>query len=248
MFWTHFFDLVGKILSILVMVGMALLMRGFGWRGQLAPFVVVGLGSGFLAWILLFRPASSMVYARIRLRTHLSWTESQQASFLFSPVLRVWRWYPTLQVRDLPEADRSDAVMSYLKAIKAQEAKEWLQWKASGWTKKVHTALEILSVIVCGILTFTHMPPASWVSELQSRLSDDGTYSPMVTLVLCAVPVSLLFRIFDPGTNDRVTRIGVTENQIVEQSGVASVIPATALIHQIDNRSDDEKYGPAGQS
>lgn len=247
--WTHIFDLIGKILSFAVMLCVFWVLMESGWKGKehVFLFMTVGSFSLLLVWSLVFRPLSSMVYARVRLSARLSWAQANAASILFSPWIPVPTWHTALHVLDLPVNERAAAIMMKAEEVRAKQTAEWRQWKASGWTRKTHTALEIIAVILCVILTFAHLPPASWISDLQARFLADGSYSPVLTILLCAAPVGLLFRLMRPRGDVRTLSVVNDEHANTESpKGIAqnmlNIEPA-----QPDSRTEAERYGPPGQ-
>lgn len=250
LFWSHFFDLVAQLFGLAVAVAIMVFFEEFEWG------FVLGLGAGFAAWFYVFRPLSAWMYARLSLKTQLTWQNAKAATTLFSP--SIWsgmEWHPMKEVRYLPDEERSIAIMRKVSMVREMRKRKWQGWISSGWLKKAHTAASIAVVFVAAAFSFAHLPPASWISELQMRLFREDSYSPLLTTLLCALPFSLILKWLDPGHVDcepdtKITRV-VNGKPLPLEDGLTNANDEHRISEEqpsTDKRSGVEKYGPPGSA
>jgi len=196
MIWTHFFDLLGKIAGIALTVTAAIYFgpdKGSGQKISPVEFGAFLLAGGFI-WFELFRPLSSWLYVRISLRTRLSWHEARQASSLFSPVRDLTTWYPMTEVKSLPENERVPAIMAKIGKLSANYQLRSRDWKSAPLPIRIIRVVIYILIIGCAIGVVANVPPFDQLAAMQAGWFDDGTYSPMLSIIITTLPLGLLLR------------------------------------------------------
>lgn len=128
---------------------------------------------------------------------------------LFSPVRDLLRWHPLWEVRHLPEAERVAAIEEAMAQLQAEQQAKAAQLRAAPALSHAIRWLNVAVIIAAVALTAAHLPPASWVSELQARVFN-GEYYPMLTGVILAAPVITLLKALELATAPR--KITIIEN------------------------------------
>ena len=127
MFYSHIWDLLLKLASLIAIIILFVALRGEERLGSLGVpagatvFVVVGVAA--ILWTAVYRQGLSTIaawlYARVNLGAALSLAEARQLARLFQLDLSL-KWVPLKEVRQLPRSERRDALMVALRALAPQ--------------------------------------------------------------------------------------------------------------------------------
>lgn len=186
MFLTHFYDLLAKFASLAIVVCILIASGGSLPWGMTA----VAFGVAFGSWWFLFRPFSSMVYARMSLGTRLSFYQAKRASALFSPVLNLTKWNPMRHVASLPESERTGSIVSASDELLAYYDARAAQWREAPPLARLLRVVLWLLVGGSVIGALSNIPPFSWISDMQAHLLG-GKYYLIITVVVSALPFGL---------------------------------------------------------
>ncbi len=252
-FFSHIFDLLAKVLSFALFCLLIYSLGGEVKEDRQMAAVIFGPLS-ILFYVFVARPVSSWLYAAQRLDTRLTWSQARQACGVFCPMLTL-EWKPMHHVETLPESERAAAIMKGLVEFRAEQAasrRERLDaWVGASALGKALTVMKYVGFVVGVVLTLMNLPPASWISEFQSRFWD-GRYSPMVTMCVLGIGVAIVITILE-GLLLPPQQIEMQESEAPPaQPRFTSLQPSTPhvaaapVVAVKDDRTDLEKYGPPG--
>lgn len=208
--YTHFYDLICKAIALVVplflMIALTPLGKGKGvssvWLTSM--FVIVAA-----LWWFLMRPISSWLYARLSLRTCLSWAQAKRASVLFSPVRDFSNWLPSKDVRSLPEDKRVGALMERADSlIECHETKASL-WRNSPVTLRIYRVLSWLLILGGIVAALGNFPPFHLMTGIQEQIFD-GSYYPFLNVFVGVIPGAIWLNILTRKVETRTVITQVT--------------------------------------
>lgn len=121
MLWSHGWDLLLKVMWLIAAPVLVVLLRIDEWPQKigLTSGKVIGI-IGVALWILIYRQGLSTIaawlYARLSLGAPVSLSEAHKLRRLFQTDLS-FKWVPLKDVKQLPKAQRRDAVLAALATV-----------------------------------------------------------------------------------------------------------------------------------
>lgn len=250
LFWTHIFDLLAKLAGMALTMAMFLLsVPNPPAKGHPLLFILCFL-AGILIWWFALRPMSSWLHARLRLGAPLSWAQAKRASMLFSPVRDMLHWHPMWEVRQLPAQTRAAAIEKFMDQLQAEQEEKAARLRAAPALSHAFRWLQWVVLAVAVVLTFAHLPPASWVSEFQAQILD-GAYHPILTFLIVALPVAGILRWLEHATApSKITVVNtpLSANETETPLAAMSSTPATTITPPIEKEqldpNDHTRFAP----
>lgn len=208
MAWTHTYDLLIKLLLMVVIILFCIpvpdLLEAEGITlsgGNLGAVMILTIILLFAcAYHFLLRTLSSYLYARFTLKMPISYAEAKPLNKAFTTLVPMGKWLPMRELLLYPPEDRYRQALTTVYGYEAMEAElDRMIREKSGRPPFSKTAFEIVAVsvaILCAIIGMANFPPASYLSRMQGSLLGDGRYYPLVNiLILCIPPFLILYRI-----------------------------------------------------
>ena len=189
MAWTHLFDLIAKLLTIAIAIGLIVVTDGTMGRDTFNWLIPVFFAIPALIWWLLLRPLSSWCYARFRLGVNLPFREAKRASILFSPVVNFTRWSPLLHLRTLDAPARMEALLDAVDEVCAYYEGRRQEWRAAPLRAKALRAAFWLSLPYLIGATNKAWWPFDWLALLEHKLFG-GDY-PLINVMVLWVSMAL---------------------------------------------------------
>ena len=124
LFYSHWLDLIGKLLSLTLFLGFLIKTGLIETTTQVMArtpnpdfFAVVFLLAILIAYyLILHRPiidvAATSLYVRTRFGVKVSWSEAKQLRKLFCLNMRTLQWHPMKHVRSLPVDQRLSTLVA----------------------------------------------------------------------------------------------------------------------------------------
>jgi hypothetical protein len=203
LFWTHFYDLICKLISILIAVALALgIALPLHFSSHVTGLCVGGsvVVFGLPIYVYGLRTLGSMLYCRFSLGARFSFSQARQLDRVLSPLVPLL-WCDLREIKGVPESEK------FSEALRLAEAwrHERQQFKAdrdqrlgeqTGLFKLVRGSLMVLMLIGFG-MGYLVIPPFDKLAELQASFGDDHKYSPLLNGLLGALLPGILVRILD---------------------------------------------------
>jgi hypothetical protein len=126
--YTHIYELlyrIGGLLITVLFVAEVLDTLGRGLPAALFAIIFLGCCVG-MAYLLLKTTGwiPTFLYIRLTLLAKVSPSDAGKLSFLFDGSLENGKWYPLLEIKDLPSASRRDALFQFAKKIATKDGQE----------------------------------------------------------------------------------------------------------------------------
>ncbi|HEV8509657.1 MAG TPA: hypothetical protein VGQ48_04300 [Gemmatimonadales bacterium] len=125
LFYSHIWDLLLKLTWLFAVVVLLVDLHVAEWLQKIGVpsdyTVPTAIGVGTVLWISVYRQGlstiASWLYATVNLGAGVSLSDARQLARLFQLDLSL-KWVPLKEVKQLPKADRKDALLAALERLR----------------------------------------------------------------------------------------------------------------------------------
>lgn len=196
MTWTHIYDFVSKILSLLITVFIIIFINDYVKLGFFIFLLILLL---FIAiYILLFRTLATYLYCRYTLKMSLRYSQAKNLNDAFTPLISAnMEWLPMKELRDIDNPNKYQLALDIYNKwdeSKKEKRKQQIQaFKNSKLIIKISGILLIIIFLYLIIAVFANLPPSNYLTEFYCKAFDTNRYYPMFNLILLFIPVVLVY-------------------------------------------------------
>ena len=202
-FWTHIYDLLMKVISLIATAAIVIcIVQSLHLTRHVVGLIAASsvLVIGIPLYLFIFRTIGSLLYCRISLRAKFSFSEARQFDSVLAPMIPQL-WCPLTEVREVAEQEK------FAEALRRAEfwKQERVQFKLdravrlgeqTGTFRLVRGVLMALTFIGFAMGFFV-IPPFDKLADFQASFGDDHKYSPMLNGILGGLLPGIILRILD---------------------------------------------------
>lgn len=200
MFFTHIFDIIFKLISIIISIfGILILIEFF--NDALAAFIFSFVFS-ILLYILIFRTIASLLYARFYLKMELNYLQAKELNKALSPIFSLGnKWLPLLEIKEIESDYKYETALKIIENWKQEQKTEQQQIKQNFNEASLKT--KVLTVTMYGLVlyvfvaVFMHWYPMNLLNDFYMKLFNTNEYYPMLNGMITALPIILIFKMID---------------------------------------------------
>ncbi len=200
MFWTHTYDLIVKVVILLLSLLILIQIPFFEQHGIIC--ITTSLMLFYFTYYFFFRTLSTFFYCRFTLKMNVSLSQAKQLNDAFSPVSPFnMKWLP------MDEIKRLDDSVKFVEALKIYKSwnEESIRNKKERILniKKVTLKIKLLKVlyfILVGYFItagFLNLPPANFLTDIMNNIFESDGYNPILNSCILILPISLIFRLIN---------------------------------------------------
>jgi hypothetical protein len=200
MFFTHIFDIIFKLISIIISIFGILILIEF-YNDALAAFIISFVFS-ILLYGLIFRTIASLLYARFYLKMELNYLQAKKLNIALSPLFSLGnKWLPLLEIKEIESDYKYETALKLIENWKQEQKTEQQQIKQNFNEASLKT--KVLTIIMYGLVlyiflaVFMHWYPMSLLNEFYMNLFNTNEYYPMLNGMITALPIILIFKMID---------------------------------------------------
>ncbi len=200
MFFTHIFDIIFKLISIIISIFGILILIEF-YNDALAAFIISFVFS-ILLYGLIFRTIASLLYARFYLKMELNYLQAKKLNIALSPLFSLGnKWLPLLEIKEIEADYKYETALKIIENWKLEQKKEQQQIKQNFNDASIKT--KILTIIMYGLVlyvftaVFMHWYPMNLLNDFYMDLFNTNEYYPMLNGMITALPIILIFKMID---------------------------------------------------
>ncbi len=200
MIWTHIYDLILKLVTLLLSI---IIMIQFPFSQNYAVIsIIIGVILFFVSYHYFIRTLATYLYCKMTLRMNVNFSEAKQLNNAFSPLFSLhMQWLPMTEIKSLNDSKKYDAALDIYKRWDEEKKKERAQhmqdFKSSGKWTKILTITMYCFVVYFVVATFMNLPPADFVTEVYCRIFSTDNYYPILTGLVLVLPTILIFKRID---------------------------------------------------
>jgi hypothetical protein len=202
MVWTHFFDLLFKLISIIptFIIAIAAMMPYYTDEGPGILSVLLILAFWYVIYKYLFRTLSTYLYCRISLKMKVSFEEARQLNEAYTPIFGM-KWLPMKELRNARNIDKYQVALGIFRAWDEERRQDrqqtWAEFNHSGLGTRALTVLKYLLIVYFCIAVINGWPPADFLISVYCRLFDTERYYPALIMIILILPVVWIFKAID---------------------------------------------------
>jgi hypothetical protein len=202
MVWTHFFDLLFKLISIIptLFIIITVMFPIFADEGSVILLVVFMLGFWYVIYKYLFRTLATYLYCRISLKMKVSFEEARQLNEAYTPIFGM-KWLPMKELRNARNIDKYQVALGIFRAWDEERRQDrqqaWAEFNHSGLGTRALTVLKYLLIVYFCIAVINGWPPADFLISVYCRLFDTERYYPALIMIILILPVVWIFKAID---------------------------------------------------
>jgi len=200
MFFTHIFDIIFKLISIIISIFGILILIEF-YNDALAAFIISFVFS-ILLYGLIFRTIASLLYARFYLKMELNYLQAKELNIALSPIFSLGnKWLPLLEIKEIETDYKYETALKLIENWKLEQKNEQQKIKQNFNDASIKT--KILTIIMYGLVlyiflaVFMHWYPMSLLNEFYMNLFNTNEYYPMLNGMITELPIILFFNLID---------------------------------------------------
>ena len=202
MVWTHFFDLLLKLISIIptFIIAIAAMMPYYTDEGPGILSVLLILAFWYVIYKYLFRTLATYLYCRISLKMKVSFEEARQLNEAYTPIFGM-KWLPMKELRNARNIDKYQVALGIFRAWDEERRQDrqqtWAEFNHSGLGTRALTVLKYLLIVYFCIAVINGWPPADFLISVYCRLFDTERYYPALIMIILILPVVWIFKAID---------------------------------------------------
>ena len=200
MFFTHIFDKLLKLTSLLISV--LCVMQTEAFDDFLVLQIIFVLLSSAILYVGFFRTLSSYFYARFYLKMDLNFNQAKELNEALSPVFNLrLKWLPLLEIKEIDADYKYETALKLIENWKQEQIVE--QQKIKQNFKEASLKTKVLTIIMYGLVlyvfvaVFMHWYPMSLLNDFYMNLFNTNEYYPMLNGMITALPIILIFKMID---------------------------------------------------
>jgi hypothetical protein len=200
MFFTHIFDIIFKLISIIISIFGILILIEF-YNDALAAFIISFVFS-ILLYGLIFRTIASLLYARFYLKMELNYLQAKKLNIALSPLFSLGnKWLPLLEIKEIEADYKYENALKLIENWKQEQKSEQQKIKQNFNDASIKT--KILTIIMYGLVlyvftaVFMHWYPMNLLNDFYMDLFNTNEYYPMLNGMITALPIILIFKMID---------------------------------------------------
>lgn len=200
MVWTHIYDLVFKLLGLLISIAIVLQVPYLADSGMVAILAVAFLF--LLGYNYLLRTLATYCYCRFTLKMDISLLQAKPLNKAFTPAFPSrLEWLPMKALKDV-DSDLKyqialDTCNRWQEDRKVARSQSLDDFKSAKLRTKVLTVIAYILVFYFFFAGLMDLPPADTITRFYCRLLGTDRYYPLFNAVLLAVPTLLIFKAID---------------------------------------------------
>ena len=200
MFSTHIFDIIFKLISLLIGILSILILMNYNDN---APYTFIySIIFSIILYLGIFRTISSMLYARFYLKMELNFFQAKELNKALSPIFTLGnKWLPLKEIKEIEADYKYETTLKLIENWKEEQKTE--QQKIKQNFKEASLKTKVLTVIMYGIVlyvfvaVFMHWYPMNLLNDFYMNLFNTNEYYPMLNGMITALPIILIFKMID---------------------------------------------------
>lgn len=200
MFFTHIFDIIFKLISIIISIFGIMILIQF-YNDALAAFIISFVFS-ILLYVIIFRTIASLLYARFYLKMELNYFQAKELNKALSPIFTLGnKWLPLTEIKEIEADYKYETALKLIETWKQEQKKE--QQKIKQNFNEASLKTKVLTIIMYGIVlyvfvaVFMHWYPMNLLNDFYMNLFNTNEYYPMLNGMITALPIILIFKMID---------------------------------------------------
>lgn len=194
--WTHIYDLLGKLLTLVLIILLALAFPAIA--DNTLVFFTLAAVLYFLSYHYGIRTLATWCYCTFSLKMKLSMQQAATLNNAFTPTFgNPLKWLPQRELRDMEGVDKYALALSnftiWEAEQKAERQKHLQQFKSASKLSKTTTILQLIVLAYLFIASILNWPPADVFTDIFCWLFDTTSYYPMLNFAILALAVVFLF-------------------------------------------------------
>ncbi len=199
MFYTHLFDILSKLICLLISTFIIIEMKEF--EPFIVTIILIFLTSCIL-YLVFFRTLSSLCYAKFSLKMELNYLQAKELNEALSPIFNLRnKWLPLLEIKEIEADYKYETALKIIENWKQEQKTEQQQIKQNFQEASLKT--KILSIIMYALVlyvfvaVFMHWYPMNLVNDFYMNFFNTNEYYPMLNGMITALPIILFFKLID---------------------------------------------------
>ncbi len=200
MFFTHIFDIIFKLISIIISIfGIMVLIEYY--NDALAAFIISFVFS-ILLYVIIFRTIASLLYARFYLKMELNYFQAKELNKALSPIFTLGnKWLPLTEIKEIEADYKYETALKIIENWKQEQKTEKQKikqnFKEASLKTKVLTVIMYAIVLYVFVAVFMHWYPMNLLNDFYMDLFNTNEYYPMLNGMITALPIILIFKMID---------------------------------------------------
>ena len=200
MFSTHIFDIIFKLISLLIGILCILILMNYNDN---APYTFIFAIIFFIILYLgIFRTIASLLYARFYLKMEINFFQAKELNKALSPIFTLGnKWLPLTEIKEIEADYKYETALKLIENWKQEQKTEQQKIKQNFNDATLKT--KVLTVIMYGLVlyvfvaVFMHWYPMNILNDFYMNLFNTSEYYPMLNGMITALPIILIFKMID---------------------------------------------------
>jgi len=200
MFSTHIFDIIFKLISLLIGIFCILILMNYNDN---APYTFIfAIIFSIILYLGIFRTIASLMYAKFYLKMELNYFQVKDLNKVLSPIFTLGnKWLPLTEIKEIEANYKYETNLKLIENWKMEQKTE--QQKIKQNFKEASLKTKVLTVIMYGIVlyvfiaVFMHWYPMNLLNEFYMDLFNTNEYYPTLNGMITALPIILIFKMID---------------------------------------------------
>ncbi len=200
MFSTHIFDIIFKLISLLIGILSILILMN---HNDNAPYTFIfSIIFSIILYLGIFRTIASLLYARFYLKMELNFFQAKELNKALSPIFTLGnKWLPLTEIKEIEADYKYETALKIIENWKQKQKSE--QQKIKQNFNEASLKTKVLSIIMYGLVLYVFVAvfmqwyPMNLLNEFYMNLFNTNEYYPMLNGMITALPIILIFKMID---------------------------------------------------
>lgn len=196
MFWTHLYDLLLKIVTVLFII----LAFSF-FPSMIDNFFItfiIGILLFFVIYNFVLRTIATFLYCKFTLKMDLTYAQAKHLNNAFSPIFPPnVKWLPMEELKQLESINKYEIALETLKKWEIEKRennkREIQDFKQSSNKTKFLTVLMYVIIIYFGFASHLNLPPSNFLTAIFCKVFNTEKFYPIINLLILAYITNLIF-------------------------------------------------------
>ncbi|MDR0802453.1 hypothetical protein [Fluviicola sp.] len=199
MIWTHTYDLILKLSTILLSIAVLIQIPYLEDRGMVS--IILSVILFFVVYNTFVRTLATYLYCKLTLKMNVDLSQAKQLNGAFSPVFPLkMKWLPMRELSNIEDPDKYQIALDIYKKWdeqnKQSKKQQFQNFKNSEQKTKILTVIMYVLTGYFVIAGFMNLPPANYLTLAYCKLFDTDEYYPILNGFLLVLLTILIFKVF----------------------------------------------------